>query len=217
MVRHPRSSAALSGRLRALRLLVEASRGLAVAAVVFVVAEALLPVVTLIAIGHVTGDIPAAVERGLGSPAGHRLDGALVVAGIMYALYLVRGPAESMLTATVRARLSALMQRRLVHAVSAPAGIAHLEDPEVLDRLARARGDLSNDQPADAPMTVLSMIGDRLSGLFACLVIATFHWWLGLILILIVVWLGVRGPLRPACRGRFRAGRPAWAAAGVPA
>jgi ATP-binding cassette subfamily B protein len=194
IARHPRASAGRSRRIRALRLLAEASRTLAAAAVLFVAAESVLPVLTLVAIGHVTGDIPAAVERGLGSPAGHRLDAALVVAGVVYALYLVRGPAESMLTAAVRARLSALMQRRLVRAVSAPAGIGHLEDPEVLDRLARARGELSNDQPADAPMTVLSMIADRLSGLFACLVIATFHWWLGLVLI--VVWLGVRRPLR---------------------
>jgi ATP-binding cassette, subfamily B, bacterial len=194
IVRSPRVSAGRSRRVRALRLLVEAAPVLAVAAVVFVAAESLLPVVTLIAIGHVTGDIPAAIERGLGSSAGHRLDGALVVAGVVYALYLVRGPAESILNSAVRARLTALMQRRLVRAVSAPVGIGHLEDPEVLDRLARARGDLSSDQPADAPMTLLSMLGSRLSGLFACLVIATFHWWLGLILI--VVWLGVRKPLR---------------------
>jgi ATP-binding cassette subfamily B protein len=194
IVRHPRAAAGRSRRVRALRLLVEAAPGLAVAAVLFVLAESLLPVLTLVAIGHVTGDIPGAVTGGLGSPAGHRLDAALVVAGVVYSLYLMRGPAESMLAAAVRARLTALMQRRLVHAVSAPAGIGHLEDPDVLDRLARARGDLSTDQPADAPMTVLSMIGDRLSGLFACLVIATFHWWLGVILV--VVWLGVRRPLR---------------------
>jgi ATP-binding cassette subfamily B protein len=200
IVHSPRSSARRSRRLRALRLLVEASRTLAVAAVLFVVAESLLPVLTLIAVGHVTGDLPAAIAGGLGSAAGHRLDGALVVAGVVYALYLVRGPAESMLTTAVQARLNALMQRRLVRAVSAPVGIGHLEDPDVLDRLARARGDLSTDQPADAPMTLLSMISDRLSGLFACLVIATFHWWLGLILI--VVWLGVRKPLRELALSR---------------
>jgi ATP-binding cassette subfamily B protein len=106
IVRSPRSSAGRSRRLRALRLLVEASRALAVAAVLFVVAESLLPVLTLIAVGYVTGDIPAAIAGGLGSSAGHRLDGALVVAGLVYALYLVRGPAESMLTTAAQARLT---------------------------------------------------------------------------------------------------------------
>jgi ATP-binding cassette subfamily B protein len=183
-----------SRRVRALRLLAEASPPLLVAAVIFVIAESVLPPFTLIVIGHVTGDIPGAVAHGLGSPDGHRLDAALVVAGIAYALYLLRGPAEDMLATTARARLTALMQRRLVRAVNAPAGIGHLEDPEVLDRLARAGGELSSDRPADAPMTTLSMIGDRLSGLLACLVIGTFHWWLAVVLI--VVWLGVRRPLR---------------------
>jgi ATP-binding cassette, subfamily B, bacterial len=183
-----------SRRLRALRLLAEASPPLLVAAVLFVLAESVLPPLTLIVIGHVTGDIPGAVAHGLGSADGHRLDTALVVAGVTYALYLLRGPAEGMLTTTARARLTALLQRRLVRAVNAPAGIGHLEDPEVLDRLARAGGDLSSDRPADAPMTVLSMLGDRLSGLLACLVIGTFHWWLAVVLV--AVWLGVRRPLR---------------------
>jgi ATP-binding cassette subfamily B protein len=183
-----------SRRVRALRLLAEASPVLLVLAVIFVIAESVLPPFTLIVIGHVTGDIPGAVAHGLGSPDGHRLDAALVVAGVAYALYLMRGPAEDMLAAASRARLTALMQRRLVRAVNAPAGIGHLEDPEVLDRLARAGGGLSSDQPADAPMTTLSMVGDRLSGLLACLVIGTYHWWLAVVLI--AVWLGVRQPLR---------------------
>jgi ATP-binding cassette subfamily B protein len=189
-----------SRQIRALRMLVEVSKGLAAAAVVFVAAEALLPSVTLIAVGHATGEIPAAVHGGLGSAAGHRLEVALLVAGMVYALFLLRGPAESVLVAMVRARLLADMQRRLVAAMSAPVGISHLEDPEVLDRLASARGDLSTDQPADAPMTLLGRIGDRLSGLFACIVIGTFHWWLGVLLV--VVWLGIRRPLRQLVMSR---------------
>jgi ATP-binding cassette, subfamily B, bacterial len=194
ILRHPVGSVRRSRRVRALRLLQEASPPLLVAAVIYVLAQSVLPPLSLVMIGHVTGDIPGAVTHGLGSPDGHRLDAALVAAGIVYGLYLLRGPAGSMLSTAVRARLTALMQRRLVTAVNTPAGIGHLEDPEVLDRLARAGGELSSDQPADAPMTTLSMIGDRLSGLFACLVIGAYHWWLALVLI--AVWLGVRRPLR---------------------
>lgn len=198
---------ATSQRIRALRLLVETSKGLTVAAFAFVAAEALLPSLTLIAVGHATGDIPAAVHGGLSSTAGHRLEAALLVAGVVYALFLLRGPVESVLVAMVRARLVADLQRRLVGAVSAPVGIGHLEDPEVLDRLASARGELSTDQPADAPMTLLGQLGDRLSGLFGCVVIATFHWWLGLLLL--VVWLGVRRPLRQLVRARVHTFRQA--------
>lgn len=49
-------------------------------------------------------------------------------------------------------------------------------------------------RPADAPMTLISLIGSRLSGLFACAVLSTFRWWLGPLLL--VTWLCVRGPLR---------------------
>jgi ATP-binding cassette subfamily B protein len=200
ILRHPMESVRRSRRVRALRLLAEASPALTAAAVLLLIAQSVLPPLTLVVIGHATGDIPGAVRDGLGSPDGHRLDGALVAAGLVYALYMLRGPAGDMLNSAVQARLTALMQRRLVQAVNAPAGIGHLEDPEVLDRLARAGGDLSTDRPADAPMTVLSMLADRLSGLFACLVIGTFHWWLAVVLI--AVWLGVRRPLRQLALAR---------------
>jgi hypothetical protein len=42
--------------------------------------------------------------------------------------------------------------------VSGPAGIAHLEDPAVLDDLALAQGQLTGQMPADAPMT-LALVG----------------------------------------------------------
>ncbi|HEY0533173.1 MAG TPA: hypothetical protein VGD29_16420, partial [Actinoplanes sp.] len=61
IVRHLAGSARRSRRLRALRLLAETSPPLLVAAVIFVVAESVLPPFTLIVIGHVTGDIPGAV------------------------------------------------------------------------------------------------------------------------------------------------------------
>src|SRR5439155_19147560 len=140
-----------------------------------------------------TGDIPAAVRAGMASPAGRRLDWALAVAGLLYAVFMVRGPVQDVLNAVVRARLSVALQRRLVAAVCAPAGIEHLEDPAVLDRLASARGDLAGYRPADAPMTLLGQLGDRLSGAAACLVIGLFRWWLGLLLL--AVWLVVRRPL----------------------
>jgi ATP-binding cassette subfamily B protein len=43
-------------------------------------------------------------------------------------------------------------------------------------------------------MTAMSLLGDRLSGLLSCVVLATFRWWLGLMLF--VVWMAVRRPAR---------------------
>jgi ATP-binding cassette subfamily B protein len=183
-----------SVRLRALHLLVAASPGLAIAAAAFVLAEGILPNLVIVAMGHATGDIPAAVSDGLDSSAGTRLLIALAIAGAVYAVSLLRGPAEDALAAAVRSRMTVVLQRRVVGAVGAPAGVGHLEDPETLDLLASATGEVRGDQAADAPMTLLSLWGDRLTGLVACIVLMTFAWWAGLLLA--VVWLLVRRPAR---------------------
>jgi ATP-binding cassette subfamily B protein len=202
-----RTRLAASPRARGLLLLWRASVPISLTACLFVLAEGGLPVLVPIAMGRVTGAIPGAVLFGLSSPAGHRLIVALAEGGAAYALSLLRGPLEDALAAASSARVDALMQRRLVAAVCAPAGIEHLEDQEVLDRLASARGDLLGNSPETAPMTLISLAGDRLSGILACVVLATFRWWLGLELL--VVWLMVRRPLGTLLRTRVGRARRA--------
>lgn len=196
-----------STRHRVLKELATGSPALMAGAVAFVLAEALIPNLVLIAMGRTVGAVPAAIRSGLGSPDGHRLLTHLGAAGLLYTLSLLRAPAEALLTAAVQARMSALRQRRLIDAVCAPPGIAHLEDPAVLDRLASARGELTAHQPAGAAMTLIGQLGDRLSGVLACLVLATFRWWLGLGLLL--MWLVVRRPLHRLLRERIGAFRDA--------
>jgi len=168
-----------------------------------VLAEGALPVLVLIAMGRVTGSIPGAVIFGMSSPQGHDLIVALTEAGGIYALSLMRGPIEDALTAAASARVDALMQRRLVSAVCTPVGIEHLEDRRVLEQLASARGELLGSRPEGAPMALISLLGDRLTGVLACVVLATFRWWLGLGLL--AMWLAVRRPL--GSRVRFQAAR----------
>jgi ATP-binding cassette, subfamily B, bacterial len=182
-----------SGRVRLCGLLWRASRPLSLAAAAFILVEGAVPVAAMIALGRASGSIPAAVQAGLDSAAAHRLWVALGVGCGLYALSLLRGPVEDLLTAAVRGRVSEMVQQRLVAAVGTPAGIAHLEDPEVLDQLARVRGEISGYQLADAPMTLAGKVGDRFGGLLACLVLTSFRWWLGLGLLL--MWLLVRRPL----------------------
>jgi ATP-binding cassette subfamily B protein len=181
-------------RLRVLRLLVAASPALTATAVLFVLAEGVLPNLVIVAMGRATGEIPAAVRDGLDSAAGTRLLVALAIAGAVYALSLLRGPAEDALAAAVRSRMTIVLQRRVVDAVATPTGIAHLEDPKTHDLLASATGEVRGDRAADAPMTLLSLWGDRLTGLVACGVLMTFRWWAGLLLA--AVWLAVRRPAR---------------------
>src|SRR6204780_5776215 len=147
-----------------------------------------------LAIGRAVGRIPPAVTHGLGSASGHSLLAALAVGTVAYALSLLRSPVEDLLSAHASAVMSTGMQRRLASAVCAPAGIEHLEDSAVLDQLAAASGELSTSGPADAPLALASAFGDRLSGFIACVVLATFRWYLGLAFF--VGWSLLRPPLR---------------------
>ena len=206
---HPLSTLKASRRVRALHLLTSVSPALTWTVAAFVVAEAVLPNLTLIAMGRATGRIPAAARDGLSSGAGHSLLLALAIAGVCYGLSLLRGPAQDALSSVVRARMVVALQRRLVTAVSAPAGIAHLEDAETLDRLANAQGQLMNAAPADAPMTIAAQLGGWLSGTMACVVLATFRWWLGLAMF--AAWIAVRHPLGRLIRTRVSSFRAAGA------
>jgi ATP-binding cassette, subfamily B, bacterial len=199
----------MSVRWRVARLVWEARPALAVAVVGFVLIEGILPPLALVAIGWATGHIPAAVRDGLGSPAGHALLGSLGVGAAAYGLSLLRGPVEDLLSAYCSAVMSTDLQRRLTAAVSIPVGIEHLEHPEVLDQLSAATGELSSTRPSDAPMTLAGALGDRLQGLLACTVLATFRWWIGLMFFL--GWMAMRPPLRHLLANRALLARQATA------
>ncbi len=62
----------------------------------------------------------------------------------------------------------------------------------MLDDLELAQGQLVNPRPADAPMTLALVVSNRASGLFACAVLASWRWWLGLGML--VMWVAVRRP-----------------------
>jgi ATP-binding cassette, subfamily B, bacterial len=176
----------------AIRLLWETSRPLSFAVAGYTIAASVLPNLVLIAAGRLVGDIPAAATSGLQSAAGHRLITALAVTGIAYAAALLLGPVQSALSSVVKWRLVYRTEDRLMTAVSGPAGIAHLEDPKVLDDLALAQGQLTGQMPADAPMTLALVVSNRASGLLACAVLASWRWWLGLGML--VMWVSIRRP-----------------------
>lgn len=183
-----------SARARALAMLWNASRGWAAAVALLVVASAVLPNASMVALGYAVGRIPAAASTHLHGAPGRTLVVALLVAGLLYTATLLIGPYQEWLGACVKARLVDDLQSRLMAAVSGPAGVAHLEDPEVRDQLELASGRLTGHLPADAPVALAGAIGSRLAGVGACAVLASFQWWLGLGLL--GMWVVIRRPLR---------------------
>jgi len=189
-----RGSLAGSGRVAVIRLLARTSPRWTAVLAAFTLASALLPVAVLVAMGEVVGTVPAAARSGLSSPPGHRLELDLVLSVLAYAGTLLLGPAQTALSSAVKVRLTYAMQDRLLEAVTRPTGVGHLDDPQTLDGLELARGELTSYYPADAPTTLAVVVGARLSGLIACAVLGTYRWWLGAGML--ALWLLVRRPLR---------------------
>jgi ATP-binding cassette, subfamily B, bacterial len=205
---------------QAWRLLWTSSRSLSAMVICWVVAGALMPAVVVSALGVVVGLLPAAIGGGLSSVAGHRLILALVVAALIYAFSLVLDPIGNALGTAAKSRITGDLQQRLLASVSEPVGVAHLEDSDVLDRLARAEGSLTGFFPGDAPVTWVGILAARVSGVIGCAVVAFYTWWLGLLLL--VMWLAVRrfvlvAVVRQATelRGQTTVMRRAWYFIGV--
>jgi ATP-binding cassette subfamily B protein len=209
----------ISGR-QAWRLLWASSRPLGVATAAWAVLDIVDGPLVIAALGYVVGAVPPAITGGLSSAAGHRLILALVVAALLYGASLVLDPVGGALGTAASQRITGQLQARLLTAVTAPAGVGHLEDQETLNRLASAEGSLTGFFPGDAPVTWVGSVADRLSGVVGCVVIAAYFWWLGLLLL--VMWLAVRkvvlkSVLRQAIdmRGQTTEMRRAWYFTGV--
>lgn len=166
------------------------SPALAVLVLAWMAASALTPAAVVAALGIVVGRIPAAVTSGLDSGAGEQLAIALAIAAAIYGFSLVLDPIGTALGTAAKTRITGHLQSRLLKAVSAPVGVDHLEDGEVLDRLARAEGTLTGYFPGDAPVTWAGILASRLAGLVGCAIVSFFIWWLGILLL--AMWVGVR-------------------------
>lgn len=182
-----------SPRWKAVRLLTQSSRPLAACLALDIALQALLPIGVLVAMGRMVGRIPAAMDGGFGSAAGDDLVGAIVLVGVAFFGAMLAAPFHQWLAAAIKIRLTYAVQSRLMAAVSAPVGIAHLEDPAVLDRVALAHGTLMNFFPADAPAVLATVVGYRLLWLTGCVIVGEFRWWLGVALFL--VWQLTRRPM----------------------
>lgn len=180
-------------RIRAFRLLWDASPPLLLALLLDLVAMATLPVAVILALGSMVDDVPSSIAGGLGSDeAGQLFRSFCVVAAIFSAAMLV-APAHQALGTMIKVKLTYAMQGRLIRVVTTPAGIGHLEDPAVLSRLGLAQGTLMSFYPADAPAALALVWSSRLTSVFAALVVGTYQ--VGLGVLFLVLWPATRRPI----------------------
>ncbi len=138
--------------------------------------------------------VPAALSIGLGwlVSAVQRdvsLTGPLVFVGVVFVVLQVLPPIHQAVSSAVGSRLSASLHERLMAACLAPAGIGHLERPDLTNDLTTARDfDLGITGP---PLSIgMDFIAGSMATMFAgiagCLVLAGFSWWAPPLLI--VAW-----------------------------
>lgn len=167
-----------SARVLLLRQLPRVSVFLTVTTLVGLLVQALMTPAFTIATGVLVGRIPAAITGGLGSAAGHDLYAALAIVAVLYVAQLGLLPLFGIGQQTLARRFDRHITNRLTRAAVAPPSIAHLEDPAVLDQIAKAEGLIGSFTPGGALTGMFQMYSTRLAGIGSVLIIARFRWWL---------------------------------------
>src|SRR5436305_6992988 len=86
------------------------------------------PTVFIFASGRLIGALPATVRLGLNSASGRIVVTATLAVAVIFALQQIAPALREAVGRTLARRVDALLQRRVMAAVMAPTGIAHLED-----------------------------------------------------------------------------------------
>ncbi|MGH9225748.1 MAG: ABC transporter ATP-binding protein [Acidimicrobiales bacterium] len=166
------------GRFGLAQLAWRASRRLTVATAALTVLIGLLPAAFNVASGAVVGSVAAAATAGARSPAGGRLTAALVVAGACYVLQQGLTPVRETIGTLLMGRIDERLILRVMAATTAPPGIGHLEDPEMLDRVQQAQGAITGGTPGGAAYHASHVWGRRLMALASLAILGTLRWWI---------------------------------------
>jgi ATP-binding cassette, subfamily B, bacterial len=164
-----------------LRLLPAVSRSRTALVALGVLVSTALPIGVTVATGVLVGAIPAAVRGGLASPAAHLALELLAAAAALIVAARLLLPFMAALTDVFGREIDWYVEARLMAAVGRPSGIAHLEDPEVLDLLRTAQGVGTNRlTPGVAVAALASLLPSWLQALASALLLLAFHWQLAL-------------------------------------
>jgi ABC-type multidrug transport system fused ATPase/permease subunit len=177
-VRPPRS-AALEGTIAVVRLLprVDARRTALLGA--GVLAGSVIPVATGVCLGLLAGSVAGAA--GLSSPAGRTTLVLFALVCLLSILERVVGQLHYTLATTFARQIDLHLQERVMAAVGRPAGVAHLEDPQILDLIKNAQGvGTEGLRPGSAVTALATLLPSWLRALGAGAVLLAFSPWLGL-------------------------------------
>jgi ATP-binding cassette, subfamily B, bacterial len=178
-----------TGRLRAgsgryalhARLLWRAAPAHSLACLALTAVSAAVNTASLISTGRLVGALPDAIADGAGSAAATQAWRWLVVTAVLFVAGPVTDAARQPLAEIVSARYFRLTFDMVVEAGTAPHGIAHLEDPAVAGRMDALVEAIRDSTFALGVERTWTIIGTRLTGIGAFVVLASWRWWAPLV------------------------------------
>ena len=157
------------------RTLPRVSKPLTVALVVALVVGALVPNAFRLATGAAVGTLPRALAAGPHSGAARHLVILIGIAGLVFALQQITMPVLQTTAAVIGRHLTTHLRHRVMTATVLPPGVAHLEDPELLNKVALAQGIASSDISPREVSLAIAIIGLRYASVAASAVLLAFY------------------------------------------
>ncbi|KOV82483.1 ABC transporter ATP-binding protein [Nocardia sp. NRRL S-836] len=175
------------GILAVLRVLPRVSRPRTALLAGGVVVSAVLPIGIAVLTGLLVGGIEGAARDGAGSPAADRVGTLLVAVAVAILVERLTSPLLRATVSTLGRDVDRYLQEVVLGALGRPRGIAHLEDPDVLDEVRIVRGlGMSAHRPGQTVEALPEVLTSWLRAIGSAAVLTWFHWWLGLLWL--VVW-----------------------------
>ncbi len=166
------------------RLLWRSAPGLSLLCLLVTAGSALAGTVALVTTGQLIGSLPALVREGSGSVAAGRTWFWLAATAVA----LVSGPLLSALstalTSAVSARYLTTTFDMLLEVGTHPYGVAGFDDPTLMSRLDGLRQAMRDWTFVNGVDSTWTVVGHRLGGVGALVVVCTWRWWVGVVLVL---------------------------------
>jgi len=179
----------LRGYGRFIGIAMRAGPGLMIASWLSALAMALAPIVGIALVGSIVGQIPGVIRAGLQSSAGRTATFSAILLGVAFVFQWGAVAFQSAAASALGDRVDFALQRQLMAAVMAPAGIAHLEDSRVMDLINVGRETFRAWlRPGRLALGMGQLAGARLLLIGTCLILARYRWWLGLGMLLTALW-----------------------------
>ncbi len=172
-----------------MRVFPSGGRAATVGLVVLVVLSPLLSLTFTLASGQLVGSVPSAVRGGFDSSGGRRLTQALVVLGAAFVLQYVIGGVREVMSSVLSRRLDRVLRGRVLAATLDPSGVAHVEDSEVLDKVAKTRAETTGITPGIAAASLVQIAVNRLAVVPPLVLLGLFRWWLPIVVLASLGWM----------------------------